>query len=93
MRTRRKRKLTRGGQLTAKPVALESAPLVVARVPNKGVDAGEVRKHNSRESAWVVIDSVVYDITEFLEAHVRATELRTRRSGTDGSVHSLEGRK
>ena len=51
-------------------MALDAAPL--ARVPNRAVNADEVRKHTSPGSAWVVIDSVVYDITEFLESHVRS---------------------
>ncbi|KAK4703259.1 L-lactate dehydrogenase (cytochrome), partial [Phenoliferia sp. Uapishka_3] len=47
-------------------VALDSAlPDKLGRV----VYAEEVREHNTKEDAWVVIDGKVYDISEFLEMH------------------------
>lgn len=37
--------------------------------------AAEIRKHNSEKDAWIVVDGVVYDITEFLGTHPGGVEV------------------
>jgi hypothetical protein len=33
------------------------------------LDGKEVAKHSTKESCWIVIDSQVYDVTQFLQRH------------------------
>lgn len=38
-------------------------------MPHKTLSRDEVAKNNTEDSLWLVIDSKVYDVTEFVEAH------------------------
>ena len=48
--------------------------------------AGEVAKHNSRESCWVVINDEVYDVTDFLEEHPGGPNIILRYAGRVSGV-------
>lgn len=39
------------------------------KMPHKTITRAEVAKNNTDESLWFVIDSKVYDVTDFLDAH------------------------
>jgi cytochrome b involved in lipid metabolism len=41
----------------------------MAKVVTRKVSLDEVAKHNTRDDAWIVIDNVVYDITQFGRSH------------------------
>ncbi len=43
----------------------------------------EVRKHNSREDAWVVLRGLVYDITKFLDHHPGGVTILEQVFGED----------
>lgn len=45
--------------------------------------ASELRKHSTRESAWVVLHGVVYDLTDFLEIHPGGGEPILAAAGKD----------
>lgn len=43
--------------------------------------AGEIAKHNSRQSCWVVIEGHAYDLTEFLDKHPGGAAIIIRYAG------------
>uniref|UniRef100_A0A1B6D5K6 Cytochrome b5 n=1 Tax=Clastoptera arizonana TaxID=38151 RepID=A0A1B6D5K6_9HEMI len=45
----------------------------------------EIRLHNRRENCWVVIESFVYDVTNFLSKHPAGPELILEQAGKDGT--------
>ena len=45
----------------------------------------EVRQHNTKESAWSVINGVVYDFTKFLNSHPGGFNNIFRAIGKDGT--------
>ncbi len=38
-------------------------------MPHKTFTREEVAKNNTEESLWLIIDSNVYDVTDFIDAH------------------------
>ncbi|OSS52567.1 hypothetical protein B5807_02203 [Epicoccum nigrum] len=46
----------------------------------------EVQKHVSEDDCWVVIDGLVYDMTEFLEAHPGGRAAILQQAGKDASA-------
>lgn len=38
-------------------------------MPHKTLTREEVAKNNTEDSMWFIIDSKVYDVTEFIDAH------------------------
>lgn len=38
-------------------------------MPHKSITRAEVAKNNTEDSLWFVIDSKVYDATDFIDAH------------------------
>ena len=59
----------------------------------------EVKKHNSAESLWVVINGKVYDVTEFAKEHPGGDEILLEHGGTDSTQdfedvgHSTDARE
>ncbi|KAH9255374.1 hypothetical protein BASA81_006493 [Batrachochytrium salamandrivorans] len=57
--------------------------------------AAEVAKHNSPDDCWIVIDNVVYNVTEFLNKHPGGSGPLEDQAGTDTSyqfrMHHGEG--
>ncbi|KAH8155498.1 uncharacterized protein LAJ45_00508 [Morchella importuna] len=49
------------------------------------MDAKEVAKHNSRESCWVIINNVVYDVTYFLDSHPGGSKIILKLAGQDAT--------
>ena len=39
------------------------------KMPGRHVTAEELRRHNTRDSVWLVVDGNVYDLTEFAPMH------------------------
>eukprot|EP00761_Pharyngomonas_kirbyi_P011953 gb/GECH01011979.1/.p1 GENE.gb/GECH01011979.1/~~gb/GECH01011979.1/.p1 ORF type:complete len:308 (+),score=102.60 gb/GECH01011979.1/:1-924(+) len=50
----------------------------------KPVSFSEVKKHNSIDDLWVVIDNKVYDITEYVDVHPGG-EIIARNAGSDAT--------
>ncbi|KAI5479365.1 L-aminoadipate-semialdehyde dehydrogenase [Pseudohyphozyma bogoriensis] len=67
--------------LLATPLALDAPREAELRL----VDAQEVGLHKSASSCWVVIDGIVYDITEFLDGHPAGAEAILPHAGKDVS--------
>ncbi|BGO97010.1 hypothetical protein JCM10021v2_000650 [Rhodotorula toruloides] len=70
------------------------------RFISKGVEEGvitaeEVAKHNTAESAWVIIEGGVYDVTDFLEDHPGGKKVLLKGCGQDSTekFHSFHSRK
>ena len=43
----------------------------------------EISRHNTKDDCWVVVDGVVYDMTEFLDDHPGGKRLPVKHSGRD----------
>jgi alkylation response protein AidB-like acyl-CoA dehydrogenase len=58
----------------------------MAAVPSKTFSREEVRQHTSEESLWCVIDSVVYDLTDFVDAHPGGESVLRQVAGQDATT-------
>ncbi|KAL2118591.1 hypothetical protein VTJ04DRAFT_8251 [Mycothermus thermophilus] len=56
------------------------------QVPAKTFTRAEVAKHNTEDSVWFIIDTVVYDVSEFLDAHPGGEAVLRQVAGTDATV-------
>jgi alkylation response protein AidB-like acyl-CoA dehydrogenase len=56
------------------------------QVPSKTFTRAEVAKHNTEDSTWFVIDTVVYDVSDFLDAHPGGEAVLRQVAGTDATV-------
>ena len=43
----------------------------------------EISQHNTKDDCWVVVDGVVYDMTDFLDDHPGGKRLPVKHSGKD----------
>ncbi|KAI6383245.1 hypothetical protein MCOR25_000165 [Pyricularia grisea] len=46
----------------------------------------EVKKHNTEDDVWFIIDSVVYDVSDFLDAHPGGEAVLRQAAGTDATT-------
>ncbi|KAF1965226.1 mitochondrial cytochrome-like protein b2 [Bimuria novae-zelandiae CBS 107.79] len=49
------------------------------------VDGAEIAKHDSKKSCWIVLDSNVYDVTNFLSKHPGGAAIILKQAGTDAT--------
>jgi alkylation response protein AidB-like acyl-CoA dehydrogenase len=56
------------------------------QVPSKTFTRAEVAKHNTEDSIWFIIDTVVYDVSEFVDAHPGGEAVLRQVAGTDATV-------
>ena len=56
----------------------------ISFIPSFSMD--EVRTHNTAESAWVVLNRKVYDITPFLESHPGGKQILLRYAGRNATA-------
>jgi cytochrome b involved in lipid metabolism len=52
----------------------------------------QVAEHNSDKSAWIIIDTVVYDITKFASLHPGGELLLLEYAGKDVRIHNAGDR-
>ncbi|KAK4188019.1 acyl-CoA dehydrogenase/oxidase [Podospora australis] len=58
----------------------------ILEVPSKTFTRDEVKKHNTEDSVWFVIDTVVYDVSEFLDAHPGGEAVLRQVAGKDATA-------
>ena len=60
-------------------------PLVIQTFPTiempdlRSISSSEIRKHNSPDDAWIVVNGSVYDTTEFAPQHPGGAESKSHR--------------
>jgi alkylation response protein AidB-like acyl-CoA dehydrogenase/cytochrome b involved in lipid metabolism len=64
-------------QVMEEVMALQSLPAVTME---------ELAKHNTPEDAWVMVDSVVYDVTKFAKMHPGGRAVLLRAAGKDATA-------
>lgn len=77
---------TRRGQVDHDDETLRASTTTASS--GTGVEGGkytwqEVAKHNTPESAWVIVDGTVYDVTEFLPRHPGGSEMMLLAAGRE----------
>ncbi|GBN86441.1 Cytochrome b5 [Araneus ventricosus] len=50
----------------------------------------EIAKHSASESAWIVIENEVYDVTKFLEEHPGGPEILLEWAGQEDATDAFE---
>jgi L-lactate dehydrogenase (cytochrome) len=55
----------------------------------KALDGAEVAKHDNKKSCWIVLDSKVYDVTDFLTQHPGGAAVLLKQGGTVRTSSSL----
>ncbi|XP_065170267.1 cytochrome b5-like [Atheta coriaria] len=59
----------------------------------------EVKRHNSNDDLWIILDNNVYDLTDFVYKHPGGEEVLLDRAGGDGTDcfdnigHSLDAKE
>jgi cytochrome b involved in lipid metabolism len=84
------------------PSSLSPSPLSSSPFPllaERSYTICQVRRHNHADSAWIVADGVVYDVTQYLSRHPGGADCILRKAGgvqdcaMDLQFHSKRGRK
>jgi len=52
---------------------------------NKEITLEELKKHNSKDDAWIAVDDIVYDVTSFAKRHPGGEKLMLFFAGQDAS--------
>ena len=62
-----------------------AAPATIVRMVASMVPLtwDEISQHNTKNDCWVVVDGVVYDMTDFLDDHPGGKRLPVKHSGKD----------
>ncbi|KAK9270429.1 hypothetical protein L1049_026008 [Liquidambar formosana] len=68
------------------------------KTPSKTFSLSEVKKHNSADSAWIIVHGQVYDCTPFLKDHPGGADSILINAGTDSTeefdaIHSDKAKK
>ena len=63
------------------PSGVALIPLMAASMIPLAWD--EIKRHNKKDDCWVVVDGVVYDMTDFLDDHPGGKRLPVKHSGKD----------
>ena len=63
------------------PSGVALIPLMAASMIPLAWD--EIKQHNKKDDCWVVVDGVVYDMTDFLDDHPGGKRLPVKHSGKD----------
>ncbi|KAI4656644.1 uncharacterized protein J4E78_006534 [Alternaria triticimaculans] len=53
---------------------------------DRAVSVEEIKKHASEHDCWIVVDDVIWDITEFIPSHPGGDEIITKHAGLDASL-------
>ncbi|KAJ4963638.1 hypothetical protein NE237_023577 [Protea cynaroides] len=76
----------------------ESLSTTIMNTSSNMIPMSEVKKHNSVDSAWIIIHGQVYDCTQFLKAHPGGSDSIVINAGTDcteefDALHSDKAKK
>merc|ERR1719198_2544529 len=69
----------------------KDSPLQIAPAPTSaptsgtGIPMSEIKKHTTRDSAWVVLFDKVYDLTEFIDDHPGGEDVILKWAGRDAT--------
>lgn len=82
----------------AGPTLKKSVSTPFMNTSTKTFSMSEVKKHNSSESAWIVVHGLVYDCTKFLKDHPGGADSILINAGTDctdefDAIHSDKAKK
>lgn len=55
-------------------------------IPSETFSRDEVRKHTSEDSLWCIVDSTVYDLTDFVDAHPGGESVLRQVAGQDATT-------
>ncbi|XP_020202176.1 inducible nitrate reductase [NADH] 2 [Cajanus cajan] len=80
------------------PILKKSVSSPFMNTTSKTYSISEVRKHNSPDSAWIIVHGYVYDCTRFLKDHPGGTDSILINAGTDcteefEAIHSDKAKK
>ncbi|KAI9019142.1 cytochrome b5-like heme/steroid binding domain-containing protein [Hyaloraphidium curvatum] len=53
---------------------------------DKKISRAEVAKHNTQDSAWIILDGGVYDLTKFMKVHPGGPKPILSFAGRDASL-------
>ncbi len=53
--------------------------------PSRSYTRAQVREHTANELVWLIIDSIVYDVTDFLDAHPGGASVLHQVAGQDAT--------
>ncbi|ESW09356.1 hypothetical protein PHAVU_009G121000 [Phaseolus vulgaris] len=80
------------------PILKKSVSSPFMNTATKSYSLSEVRRHNNRDSAWIIVNGHVYDCTRFLKDHPGGEDSILLNAGTDcteefEAIHSDKAKK